>query len=195
MKGRIMKIIVGITGASGVEMAYTLLKELRRVNCEIHLIISDGAKLTWTLESNIAIEKLYRYADKIYDNKDFAAKIASGSFETDGMIILPCSMKTLAGLVTGYSDNLVLRAADVCIKENRKVVICPREMPFSKLHIDNLQKASQLNCTIIAPLLSFYNHADTIQKQINHIVGKILMQFHIKMLEFVPWEGNENEKH
>lgn len=189
-----MRIVVGVSGASGVEMSYYLLKALKSMkNCEVHLILSSGAKTTWDLESNIPIEKLLEMADVIHDEHNLAASISSGSFVTDGMIIMPCSMKTLAGIVTGYADNLMVRAADVCMKEGRKVVLVPREMPFGKVHIRNMKEASDLGCVIVPPVLTFYNGARTMEAQINHIVGKVLMQFGITYDKFVPWTGAGEE--
>ena len=187
-----MRIIVGVTGATGVEMSYYLLKALRSVeNCEIHLVVSDSARLNWNLETTIDYEDLLSLAHVVHDCHNMAASISSGSFVTDGMIIMPCSMKSLSGIVTGYTDNLVIRAADVCLKENRKVVLVPREMPLGKIHLMNLLKASELNCTIIPPMLTFYNGADTVAKQVNHIIGKVLMQFGLTPENFVPWKGVE----
>ncbi len=187
-----MRIIVGITGATGVIMAYYLLRTLRKLeDCEIHLVISDAGVRNWELETDMPIEKLTELAHHLHHNKNMAATISSGSFKTDGMIVLPCSMKTLAGITSGYSDNLVLRAVDVCLKENRKVVIAPREMPMGKIHLRNMYEASNLGCIIIPPMLTFYNDSDNLDKQINHIIGKILMQFDIQSPDFVPWHGVE----
>jgi len=185
-----MRIIVGVTGASGVEMSYYLLKALKSIEkCEVHLIVSDGGKLTWQLETDRPLDDLLSLADTVDDVKNLAASISSGSFQTDGMIIMPCSMKTLAGITTGYADNLIIRAADVCMKENRKVVLVPREMPFGKVHLRNLKEASDLGCVIVPPMLTFYNSAKTMEDQINHIVGKVLMQFGLNYDKFIPWHG------
>lgn len=181
------KIIVGVSGASGVEMSFTLLKELKTANYEIHLIVTKGALTTWDFESDMHISKLYEMSDFIYDNNDFSAKIASGSFYVDGLIIMPCSMKTLAGIVSGFTENLLLRAADVCLKESRKVVLVPREMPFGKLHLKNLYSASDLGCIIVPPVLTFYNKPRSVQDHINHIVAKVLMQYNIQIKNFIPW--------
>lgn len=187
-----MRIIVAVTGATGVEMSYYLLKALKSVeNCEVHLIMSEGAKVTWKLESEIPIEKMYELADLVYDERNQAAAISSGSYVTDGMIVMPCSMKSLAGIAAGYAENLVVRAADVCMKEGRKVVLVPREMPFSRLHLRNLKEAADLGCVIIPPMLTFYNGPKTVEDQINHIVGKVLMQFGITYDKFKPWTGAE----
>lgn len=188
-----MRIIVGVSGASGVEMSFYLLKALKSVkDCEIHLVVSQGAKLTWELECEKPIEELYAMADQVYDEKNLAAAISSGSFRTDGMIVMPCSMKTLAGITSGYADNLILRAADVCMKEGRKVVLVPREMPLSRLHLRNLKEAADFGCVIVPPVLTFYNAPKTVEDQINHIVGKILMQFGIAFEKFIPWTGEQS---
>ena len=107
------------------------------------------------------------------------------------MIVAPCSMKTLAGIVTGYTDNLLLRAADVCLKEGRKVVLCPREMPLGKIHLRNMSEAAELGCIIIPPMLSFYSGQESAQDMLDHIVGKILMQYDINYKQFHPWKGKK----
>ena len=186
-----MRIIVGVSGASGVEMSLTLLNFLRRAGCETFLVLSEGARLTWRLETDTPIEELYKAADHVYEENDYVAVIASGSFVTDGMIVMPCSMKTLAGIVSGYAENLLLRAADVCLKENRRLVLVPREMPLGRIHLRNMLSASELGCTIVPPMLTFYNGADSLQDQIDHIVGKVLLQFGITSDHFKPWKGVE----
>lgn len=189
-----MRIIVGVSGATGVEMSYYLLKALKSVEgCEVHLILSKGAKITWDLESDIPLEKLLELADYVHDEHNMAASVSSGSFVTDGMIVMPCSMKTLAGIAAGYAENLIVRAADVCMKEGRKVVLVPREMPMGKVHLRNMKEAADLGCVIVPPVLTFYNGPKTIDDQINHIVGKILMQFGITYDRFIPWTGIEEE--
>ena len=134
------------------------------------------------------LSDLFSLADRVYPPDDMAAAISSGSFVTDGMIVLPCSMKTLAGIVSGYADNLLLRAADVTLKEGRKLVLCPREMPLGRVHLRNLLAASELGCAIIPPMLTFYNHPMTVEDEISHVVGKVLLQFGITPRSFKPWE-------
>jgi 4-hydroxy-3-polyprenylbenzoate decarboxylase len=185
-----MRIIIGISGASGVIIGYEVLKALRQVSgCEKHLVITDAAERTFACETDISLDQVRRYADVVHDNKNMAASISSGTFKTDGIIIAPCSMKTVAGIVSGYADNLLLRATDVCIKENRRIVIVPREMPLSRLHLRNIKKATDYGCIIIPPMLTFYNGMDTLQKQIDHIIGKIFMQFEIEYKRFFIWRG------
>ena len=187
------RLILGVSGASGVILSYYLARALRAQDVELHMIVSDAARLTWELETSRPLADLTELADVLYAPQGMAAQIASGSFRTMGMIVAPCSMKTLAGIVTGYADNLLLRAADVCLKEGRKVVLCPREMPLGKLHLRNLSTAADLGCAIVPPMLSFYSGQDTVEDQINHIVGKILMQFDLEYENFHPWTGRKEE--
>jgi len=184
-----MRFVVGMSGASGVVMGYRLLETLRgTAGTETHLIVTEAAEQTWALESNQPISELFELADVVYNVHDMAASISSGSFQTDGMIVLPCSMKTLAGIVSGYADNLMLRAADVTLKEGRKLVLCPREMPLSRIHLRNMKEAADVGCTIIPPMLTFYQHPETVEEQIDHVIGKILMQFGIVPKNFRAWE-------
>ena len=184
------RIIVGLTGASGVVMGLTLLKALRQhPQVEIHLVSTGEARATLECESQMPYGELAGLAHAVHDERDFTAPIASGSFVTDGMIVIPCSMKSLAGIVSGYADNLLLRAADVCLKEGRKVVLVPREMPLGKVHLRNLYQAADLGCAVVPPVLTFYSGADTVQAQIDHVVGKVLLQFGLQYKAFQAWEG------
>jgi 4-hydroxy-3-polyprenylbenzoate decarboxylase len=184
------RIIVGVTGASGVIMAQFLLRTLREFpEIETHLITTESARLTWKLETAMPFAELCAPADYVHDEKNMAANIASGSFVTAGMVVIPCSMKSLAGIVSGYTDNLLLRAADVCLKENRRLVLVPRETPLGKVHLRNLNEAANLGCTIIPPMLTFYNNPQSLDDQINHIIGKILLAFGLQSKSFKPWEG------
>ena len=180
-----MRLIIGISGASGVIIAVELLKKIKQIeNIETHLVITKGAILNFKYETNFTIYDIEKLANFTYDIHDMAASIASGSFLTDGMIIVPCSMKTAAGIASGYTENLLLRAADVCIKENRKIVIVPRETPLNRIHLRNLKELADNGIIILPPMLTFYNQPSNIQKQIDHIVGKILMQFNLP--SFIP---------
>ena len=185
------RIILGASGASGVILARYSAKALKEQGLEVHMIVSNAAARTWEIETNRPLSDLTNLANRLYDNHNPAAAIASGSFCTMGMLIVPCSMKTLAGIVTGYADNLLLRAADVCLKEGRKVVLCPREMPLGKVHLRNLCAAAELGCSIVPPVLSFYSGQETLEDQIHHIVGKLLMQFDLEYPAFRTWEGAE----
>ena len=187
-----MRIIVGVTGASGVILGVELLRALKRYpECETHLVITDGARETFRYEADLTYDEIVGTADHCYDINNLAAPISSGSFKTDGMVIIPCSMKTLSGIVTGYSDNLLLRAADVCLKEKRRLILVPRECPLSSVHLRNMSQASNDGCIIVPPMLTFYNKPQTIQDMINHLVGKIMMTFDLPFDNFVPWQGKE----
>ena len=185
-----MRIIVGISGATGVIMGYKLMQILRTVpDCEIHLILTEGALKNFALETDVSIDDVKKLAHFCHDNKNMAAAISSGSFKTDGMIVIPCSMKSLSGIANGYASTLLVRAADVCLKENRRVVIVPREMPLGKIHIKNMAIAADLGCTIVPPMLTFYNAPGSLEDQVMHVIGKVLMQFDIAVKQFKAWKG------
>ena len=185
-----MRLIVGISGASGVRIAIKLLQQLKALDVETHLIITHGAELTIRHETNFDPFSIRQLADKFYGVDDIDAALASGSFAHDGMIIVPCSMKTVAGIAVGYADNLLLRAADICLKEHRRLVIVPREIPLSRIHLRNLKELADNGAIILPPMLTFYNVPSTIDEQIDHIVGKILMQFGLPPLT-PPWNPSE----
>ncbi|HML23980.1 MAG TPA: UbiX family flavin prenyltransferase [Aggregatilinea sp.] len=187
-----MRIIVGMSGASGAILGIRMLEALQRVeDCETHLVISESAEQTIRLETGYSVEAVKGLADVLHDIRDMGATIASGSFKTDGMIVAPCSMKTLSAVAAGFSYNLLVRAVDVCLKERRKVVLLPREMPFNAIHLRNLQVADQSGCLIMPPMLTFYNHPATIDDMVDHVIGKTLMQFGVDFQPFKAWEGTE----
>ena len=186
-----MRIIVGITGASGIIIAVELLKRLKKIeNIETHLIITEGGFLTIRDETNFDVYEINHLADVVYDVHELDASIASGSFLSDGMIIVPCTMKTVAGIAAGYGENLLLRAADVCIKENRKLILVPREMPFSRIHLRNMKELADFGVVIMPPVMTFYHTDVTVEAQINHIVNKILLQLGLPS-EMVEWQGGK----
>ena len=186
-----MRVIVGITGASGIVIAVELLKRLKDIETvETHLIITDGGALTIRDETNFDTYYINKLADVVYNVHEMDAAIASGSFLVEGMVIVPCTMKTIAGIVTGYSDNLLLRAADVCIKENRKLIVVPREMPFSKIHLRNLKDLADLGGVIMPPVMTFYNTDMTLQGHINHLISKILLQLNLPS-NLNEWSGGK----
>lgn len=189
MKNR--RIVLGVSGASGVILARRLAEALREADVEIHLVMTEAARLTWSLECEEPIEELYALADHVWDEKNMAASIASGSFPCDAMVVCPCSMKTLAGIVTGYTDNLLLRAADVALKEERKLILVPREMPFGKVHLRNLSAASDLGCSIVVPFLTFYAHQTTLDGQMDQVIGKILRLLGIDYDGYRIWEHED----
>ncbi len=184
-----MKLIVAITGASGAIYSRRLLEILRELGVEVHLIISKAAEGIIKHELGITrseIERLARYA---YREDDMEAPLSSGTFIVDGMIIIPCSMKTLAGIVNGYSENLILRAADVTLKERRRLIIVPRETPLSTIHLRNLLEAARNGAIILPAMPAFYHKPERIDDLVDFIVGKILDSIGIKHKLFRRWCG------
>ena len=185
------RLIVGITGASGTVYAVDLLKKLHEIpTVEVHLVMSTWAKKNLELETTMTLKQLQALADYTYHINDQGATIASGSFLNDGMVIVPASMKTVAGITYGFGDNLISRAADVTIKEQRKLVIVPRETPLSVIHLENLTKLAKLGAQIIPPIPAFYNHPQTIQDLVDHQTMKILDAFHMPTKNDRRWEGD-----
>lgn len=174
-----MRIIVGITGASGAIYGIRMLEALNDAGFEVHLILSSWAEKTIAIETDYKIEEVRSLATPVYSASNQAAIISSGSFNTDGMIIAPCSMKSLAAISHGYADNLISRAADVVLKERRKLVLIPRETPLNAIHLENMLRLSQLGATILPPIPAFYNHPKTVTDIVNHTVSRTLDQFGI----------------
>jgi len=185
-----MRIVVGVSGASGTILAHSFLSALRNFpQVETHLVVTPDALRTLALETAVDKEAFLALAREIHPIDDLAASIASGSFVTAGMVVIPCSMKSLAGIVHGYSENLLLRAADVSLKEKRKLVLVTREMPFSTLHLENMLRASQLGAVVIPPVMTFYHRPQSVNDMIDHLVGKILLQFGLIDADFQAWQG------
>lgn len=184
------KVVIGISGASGTALAVCLLSELKKIpGVETHLIYTRGAELTARYEREEGIGEAIELADVCYDNEDLGAAAASGTFETEGMIVIPCSMKTAAGIAHGYSDNLLLRAADVTVKEQRRLVLAVRETPLSPIHLENMLYLSRIPQVCILPaVLTYYNKPVTIQDMERHIVGKILKRFDLETEGFRTWQ-------
>lgn len=179
------RIIIGISGASGAILGTRILEELKNFDdIETHLVITKGGEITIKEETSYSLDDVKNLADVVYSVDDLSAPIASGSFDTLGMIVSPCSMKTLSAIASGYSENLLLRAADVTLKENRPLILLPRETPLSKIHIKNMLAAKDAGATILPPMLTFYNKPQTIDDMVNHIVGKTLLKFDIRLKLF-----------
>jgi 4-hydroxy-3-polyprenylbenzoate decarboxylase len=189
-----VRIIVGISGASGAYLGVEVLRALRlRPDIEIHLVISKLAEETIRIELGMQMEEIHHLADFVYGQDQLGATVASGTFRVEGMIIVPCSMKTMAGLASGYSDNLLLRAADVCMKERRKLVIVPRETPMNGIHICNMLTLHKQGVVVLPAMMTFYHKPETIQEMVDQLVGKILLQFDIPFEKFIPWSGLEED--
>ncbi|MFI8461353.1 non-oxidative hydroxyarylic acid decarboxylases subunit B [Kitasatospora sp. NPDC085464] len=185
-----MRLIVGMTGATGAVLGVRLLQELRRhPDVETHLVLTRWARATVELETGMSTRDVSALADTVHSPDDQGASIASGSFPADGMVIVPCSMKTLAGIRTGYADGLVARAADVTLKERRKLVLVPRETPLSEIHLDNMLTLARMGAAIVPPMPAFYNHPATVDDVVDHIVARICDQFGIDSTRARRWEG------
>ena len=181
------KIIVGITGSSGVMLGIRALDELKKAGVETHLVITDVARKVIEEETDQKVGDVEKLATHVHGIDDFFAPIASGSFRTDGMIVIPCSMKTLAGIAHGYSSNLLLRTADVVLKERRKLVIVPREMPLSLIHIKNMERVTLAGAVVLPPMLTFYSKPKSIDDMVRHVIGKAFDQFGIET-DYKRWE-------
>ena len=185
-----MKLIIGITGASGAMYGIRLLEVLSTVNeVETHLIISDVGKEIISHETDLKLEQVKALADVCYDASDIGARLASGSFRNDGMIIAPCSMKTLSAIANSYTDNLITRAADTVLKERKRLVLLARETPLHLGHLRNMVKCTEMGAIVFPPIPAFYHQPKTIQDLIDHTVGKVLDIFDIPHELFKRWEG------
>ncbi|MHC3771765.1 UbiX family flavin prenyltransferase [Pantoea agglomerans] len=186
------RLIIGISGASGVIYGVRMLQVLQQVEeVETHLVMSQAARQTLGLESDYSLRDVQALADVVHDVRDIAANISSGSFKTLGMAILPCSMKTLSGIVHSYSDSLLTRAADVVLKEQRKLVICVRETPLHVGHLRMMTTAAELGAIIMPPVPAFYHRPETIDQLIDQTVNRVIDQFDIELSEdlFTRWQG------
>jgi 4-hydroxy-3-polyprenylbenzoate decarboxylase len=182
------RLVIGISGASGAALAVDLLHCLREFpDWETHLVISSSAETTLRLETAEELGEVMKLATYCHSIKNIGASIASGTFKTEGMIVVPCSMKTLSGIATGYSDNLLLRAADVTIKERRPLVLVARESPLSTIHLRNMLTLSELGAIIMPPMITHYNKPMSMADLTRHITGKILDKFGIEANGFRRW--------
>ncbi|WP_217972130.1 non-oxidative hydroxyarylic acid decarboxylases subunit B [Staphylococcus xylosus] len=178
-----MKLIIGISGATGAIFGIRLLEILKdRSDVETHLVMSQWATTTITEETHYTVNEVRNLADFYYSPKNLGAAISSGSFNVDGMIIAPCSMKSLASIRMGLADNLISRAADVMLKEQKKLVLMTRETPLNSIHLENMLKLSQMGVTIFPPMPAFYNHPQNLNDLVDHIIYRLISQFGIDIL-------------
>ena len=190
-----MVLIIGITGASGVIYGIRLLEVLSSIgDVETHLIISEAAEMNIRYETNRKIEDIKSLATFSYDNRDIGACLASGSFTRDGMIIAPCTIKTMSALANSYTENLLTRAGDVTLKEQKKLVLLVRETPLHIGHIKNMESLCEMGAIIMPPVPAFYHKPKTIQDIIDHTIGKTLDILGIKHNLFQRWSGLVNEE-
>jgi polyprenyl P-hydroxybenzoate/phenylacrylic acid decarboxylase-like protein len=182
------RLVIGMAGSSAPHYGITLLRTLRALDTiETHLVLSDGATRTIELEARIDPAEVRGLADVVHDARDLAASISSGSFLTLGMVVAPCSMKTLAAIAHGYSDSLLSRAADVTLKERRRLVLVTRETPLSLIHLRNMVAVTEAGATVLPPVPAFYHQPRSIDDLIAQTVGKILDQFGIQHHTFRRW--------
>src|SRR3972149_6687652 len=183
------RIIVGITGATGAVCGIRLLQALRAAEVESHLVLSKWGQQTIEHEMGMSVEQRRELASVSHGSGNMAATVSSGSFHTDGMVIAPCSMRTLGAIAHGYGESLVHRAADVILKERRKLVLVPRETPLSQIHLENMLKLARMGVTILPPMPAFYNHPQTIDDIVDHIVARVMDQFGIPADFAQRWDG------
>ena len=182
-----MKLIIGITGSTGVIYGIRMLETLKKLNIETHLVMSEWGEQCISMETDYTSEYVKSLATNISDEKNMAASVSSGTHRINGMIVAPCSMKTLSAIANGYDDTLVARSAGVTIKEDRKLILMVRETPLSAIHLENMLKLSRLGVIILPPVTEFYTNPSSIDSMIDHIVGKCLDQFNIEHDLFTRW--------
>ncbi len=183
------RLIVGLTGATGAIFGIRLLEALKECDVESHLILSRWAERTIKHETRYTIEQVKALATEYYTISDMGAAVSSGSFLTEGMVIIPCSMRTLAAIAHGYGEHLIHRAADVVLKERRRLVLVPRETPLSEVHIENMLKLSRMGVAMLPPMPAFYNHPRSVEDIVDHIVARVLDQFGIAAPFAKRWDG------
>ena len=187
---KVRRLIVGISGASGAIYGIRLIELLHaQEGIETHLVMSETGKMNVGIETEYAVKEVEALADVVHRSNDLAASISSGSFHTDGMIVAPCSMKTLSGIVNSSSSNLLIRAADVVLKEQRRLVLMPRETPLHIGHCKLLYEAAQMGVVIAPPIPAFYNSPDTVDDIINHSVGRVLDLYDVNVDIVRRWSG------
>ncbi|GEE03652.1 putative UbiX-like flavin prenyltransferase [Gordonia spumicola] len=184
-----MRIVVGVTGATGAPIAVRLLQVLAEMDVEVHLVISRWARATLTDETGMSVAELSALAAHVYKLDDQGAAISSGSFPVDGMIIVPCSMKTLAAVRIGFGESLISRAADVTLKERRPLLLVAREMPLSTIHLENMLEVTKAGATVFPPVPAFYNDPHTVADLVDHLVARILDQFRLDWTGARRWTG------
>lgn len=191
------RLIVGISGASGAVYGVRLLEVLKALDdVQTHLVMSQAARQTLALETDYSLRDVQALADVVHDARDIAASISSGSFRTHGMVILPCSIKTLSGIVHSYTDGLLTRSADVVLKERRPLVLCVRETPLHLGHLRLMTQAAEMGAVIMPPLPAFYHRPQSIQEIIDQTVNRVLDQFDIALPEdlFTRWPGTSDAR-
>jgi 4-hydroxy-3-polyprenylbenzoate decarboxylase len=184
-----MRLIVAMTGATGALYGVSLLAALRELGVETHFVLSQWAEVTLVKETGISVRELASTASVVHARDNLGASIASGSFRHDGMIVAPCSMKTLAAIRHGFADGLIVRAADVALKERRRLVLLARETPLSEIHLENMLALSRMGAMIAPPVPAFYSNPRTIDDLVDHTVGRVLDLFGLELPKLKRWNG------
>jgi flavin prenyltransferase len=185
------RLIIGMTGSTGAIFGVRLLEALKLAgDVESHLVISKWAQRTIEHETNYTVEQVRALASVVHSPGDMGATLSSGSFLTEGMVVIPCSVRTLGGIAQGVGDHLVHRAADVVLKERRKLVLVVRETPLSEVHLENMLKLSRMGVVMLPPMPAFYNHPQSVDDVVNHIVMRVLDQFNISAPNAKRWDGH-----
>ena len=184
------RLIIGMTGSTGAIFGIRMLEALKHTEVESHLIISKWAQRTIEHETRYTPEQVRAMATVVHSQGDMGASISSGSFLTEGMVVIPCSVRTLGGIANGYGEHLVHRAADVILKERRKLVLVVRETPLSEVHLENMLKLARMGVVMLPPMPAFYNHPKTVEDVIDHIVMRVLDQFGIEAPFAKRWDGH-----
>lgn len=185
-----MRLVVAISGASGAILGIRALERLRdRDDVETHLVLSPWARRTIEHETDRTVAEVRELADVTYPSGNMAARISSGSFLTDGMLIVPCSMRTLAAIATGITDSLITRAADVTLKERRRLVIVPRESPLHEIHLENMLKLARMGVAVVPPVPAFYARPQSLDEMVDHLVVRALDQLGLHAQHDARWDG------
>ncbi len=187
-----MRLVVAMTGATGSALGIRLLEVLGELGVETHLILSDWARATIKLETDHSVEQVRALASHAYSARDLAAGISSGSFRTDGMVICPCSMKTLSAIRIGFSDNLITRAADVTLKERRRLVLVAREAPLSEIHLENMHYLARAGAVIFPPTVAYYARPTSVEEVTNYVVGRVIDQLGIEHSLINRWKDDQH---
>jgi flavin prenyltransferase len=187
-----MRIVVAMTGATGAPLGIRLLEMLAELGIETHLILSEWARATINLETAHSVEQVRALATRAYGARDLAAGISSGSFRTDGMVVCPCSMKTLSAIRIGFSDNLITRAADVTLKERRRLVLVAREAPLSEIHLENMHYLARAGAVIFPPTTAYYARPTSVDEVTTYVVGRVIDQLGIDHSLIKRWKDDQH---
>lgn len=184
-----MKVIVGISGASGAIYGWRLLEVMQQAGCEVHAVVSEHGWEVLAHECNVGQADVAGRVHRLYDNADTGAALASGSFKTDAMVVAPCSMRSLGAIANGLADNLLVRAADVIIKEDRRLILVPRETPLSAIHLENMLKLARIGVRIVPASPGFYHNPQDLPSLVDMMVGKVCDMLGLEHDLFKRWEG------